>query len=45
MNDNNLVLKLNNYGYSPEVVNEVLECKTTGAIPDYMKGINRYKKK
>ena len=46
MNDTkNLILKLNNYGYSPEVVNEVLKYKTTGEIPDYIKGEDRYKKK
>ena len=46
MNDvKRLILKLNNYGYSPEVVDEVLKYKTTGAIPDYIKGEERYKKK
>ena len=34
-NDRNLILKLNNYGYSQEVLEEVREFKTTGKIPDY----------
>ena len=44
-NDKNLILKLNNYGYSPEVLEEVREFKTTGKIPDYIKGKARYRKK
>ena len=45
MNDvKNLILKLNNYGYSSEVVDKVLEYKATVAIPDYIKGEERYKK-
>ena len=40
-NDRNLILKLNNYGYSPEVLAEVREFKTTGKIPDYIKGKTR----
>ena len=45
MNEKNLILKLNNYGYSPEVLAEVREFKTTGKIPDYIKGKARYSKK
>ena len=45
MNERNLILKLNNYGYSPEVLEEVREFKTTGKIPDYIKGKARYSKK
>ena len=45
MNDKNLILKLNNYGYSPQVLDEVERYKTTGEIPDYIKGKSRYKKK
>ena len=45
MNDKNLILKLNNYGYSQEVLEEVREFKTTGKIPDYIKGKTRYSKK
>ena len=45
MNDiKNLVLKFNKYGYSPEVVDVFLKYKTTGAIPDYIKGEEQYKK-
>ena len=44
-NERNLILKLNNYGYSPEVLEEVREFKTTGKIPDYIKGKVRYSKK
>ena len=44
MNDKNLILKLNNYGYSPQVLDEVERYKTTGEIPDYIKGKSRYKK-
>ena len=40
----NLVLKLNNFGFSPEVVDEVLEYKATWAISDSIKGEERYKK-
>ena len=40
-----LILKLNNYEYSPEVVDEVLKYTATGAIPDFIKGEDRYKKK
>ena len=39
----NLILKRNNYGYNQEVVNEVLEYKTSGKIPDYVKGKNVFK--
>jgi thermostable 8-oxoguanine DNA glycosylase len=45
MNERNLILKLNNYGYSPEVLEEVREFKATGKIPDYIKGKARYSKK
>lgn len=45
MDDKNLILKLNNYGYSQQVVNEVLEYKTNGTIPDHIKGKKRYQEK
>ena len=45
MDDSNLILKLNNYGYSQQVVDEVLEFKTNETIPDHVKGKSRYKKK
>ena len=45
MDDKNLILKLNNYGYSQQVVNEVLEYKTNGNIPDHIKGKKRYQEK
>lgn len=44
-NDPNLILKLNNYGYSQQVVDEVLEYKTTGEIPEHVKGKKRYREK
>ena len=44
-NERNLILKLNNYGYSPEVLEEVRQFKTTGKIPDYIEGKARYSKK
>ena len=44
-NDKNLILKLNNYGYSQEVLDEVLRFKTTGEIPEHIKGKARYRKK
>ena len=45
MDDKNLILKLNNYGYSQQVVDEVLEYKTNGTIPDHIKGKKRYEDK
>lgn len=45
MNDKNLILKLNNYRYSQQVVDEVLQFKTTGQIPDHIKGKKRYVEK
>ena len=45
MDDKNLILKLNNYGYSQQVVDEVLEYKTTGEIPEHIKGKKRYREK
>ena len=45
MNDVNLILRLNNYGYTPEVVNEVLEFKRSGAIPEHIIKPARYKEK
>ena len=45
MDDKNLILKLNNYGYSQQVVDEVLEYKTTGEIPEHVKGKKRYREK
>jgi hypothetical protein len=44
-NDKNLILKLNNYGYSQEVLDEVLRFKTTAEIPEHIKGKARYRKK
>ena len=39
------ILKLNNYGYTQEVVNKVLEYKTSGKIRDYVKGKRHYQEK
>ena len=41
MDDKNLILKLNNYEFSQQVVDEVLEYKTTGEIPEHIKGKKR----
>ena len=41
-NDKNFILKLNNYGYSQQVLDEVLHYKTTGEIPEHVKGKKRY---
>ena len=43
--DKNLTFRLNNYGYSPEVVNKDLENRTSGKIPDYVKDTRRYQDK
>ena len=45
MDDKNLILKLNNYGYSQQVVDEVQEYKTSGQIPEHIKGKKRYVEK
>ena len=45
MTESSLISKLNNYGYSQQVVDEVLEFKTNGTIPEYIKGKRRYEKK
>ena len=44
-NDRNFILKLNNYGYSQQVLDEVLHYKTTGEIPEHIKGKKRYMEK
>ena len=40
--DKNLILKLNNYGYSQQVLDEVLQYKTDGTIPDHVKVKSRF---
>ena len=44
-NEPSLILQLNNYGFSQEVVNDVLEYKTTGKVPQHIKTKSRFKQK
>ena len=44
-NEPSLILQLNNYGFSQEVVNDVLEFKTTGKVPGHIKTKSRFKEK
>ena len=45
MNDTNLILSLNNYGFNEQVLEDVRIFKETGKIPDHVKRKWRYKKK
>ena len=40
--DKSLILKLNNYGYSQEVKEEIREFKRSNAVPAHIKGKKRY---
>ena len=44
MNDTNLILSLNNYGFNEQVLEDVRIFKETGKIPDHVKRKWRYKK-
>ena len=42
-NEPSLILQLNNYGYSQQVIDDVLEFKTTGSVPKHIKTKSRFK--
>ena len=44
-NEPSLILQLNNYGYDQKVVDDVLEFKRTGVVPEHIKTKSRFIKK
>jgi hypothetical protein len=44
-NDASIILQLNNYPYNQQVVDDVLEYKTTGVVPENIKTKSRFKQK
>ena len=44
-NETTIILQLNNYPYNQQVVDDVLEYKTTGVVPENIKTKSRFIKK
>ena len=44
-NETTIILQLNNYPYNQQVVDDVLEFKTTGVVPEHIKPKARFIKK
>jgi transposase InsO family protein len=44
-NETTIILQLNNYPYNQQVVDDVLEFKTTGVVPEHIKTKSRFIKK
>ena len=44
-NETTIILQSNNYGFSQQVVDDVLEIKTTGVVPEHIKTKSRFIKK
>ena len=43
--ESSLIMQLNNYGYNQQVIDDVLEFKTTGNVPEHIKTKTRFIKK
>ena len=43
--ESSLIMQLNNYGYNQQVIDNVLEFKTTGNVPEHIKPKTRFIKK